>query len=158
MHTSPSLFPSYTRILWATVHSLFVSINLNIISHIRLDFRGGFFRSGCLTKILESFPIPTHPYCMRFLFKSPWFDLPNNVWWRVQIMKLSIKQFPPHSYYFLYLVFSSALCSQTTSVYVVFEVLTAVIMKRKSDRNQPLCYFPRLRNQVSQSYRITSNV
>jgi hypothetical protein len=35
---------------------------------------------------------PSHP---------PWFDLPNNSWWRVQIMELLIMQFYLSSCYFL---------------------------------------------------------
>jgi hypothetical protein len=31
---------------------------------------------------------------------SPWFDLPNNIWWWVQIMKLPIVQLPLSSRYF----------------------------------------------------------
>jgi hypothetical protein len=32
---------------------------------------------------------------------SPWFYLPNNIWWWVQIMKLPILQLSPFSLYFI---------------------------------------------------------
>jgi hypothetical protein len=32
---------------------------------------------------------------------SPWFDLPNNIWWSVKIMKLPIMQLSPLSRYFI---------------------------------------------------------
>jgi hypothetical protein len=32
---------------------------------------------------------------------SPWFDLPNNIWWWVQIMKHPIVQLSPLSHYFI---------------------------------------------------------
>jgi hypothetical protein len=32
---------------------------------------------------------------------SPWFDLPNDIWRWVQIMKLAIRQFAPFSRYFI---------------------------------------------------------
>jgi hypothetical protein len=32
---------------------------------------------------------------------SPWFDLPNNIWWWVEIMKLPIVQLSPFFSYFI---------------------------------------------------------
>jgi hypothetical protein len=32
---------------------------------------------------------------------SPWFDLPNNIWWWVQIMKLPTVQLSASSRYFI---------------------------------------------------------
>jgi hypothetical protein len=34
---------------------------------------------------------------------SPWFDLPNNIWWWSQTMKLPTAQLPPFSRYFNFL-------------------------------------------------------
>jgi hypothetical protein len=64
-----------------------LSYMLILSSHLRLGLQGDLFPSGfttkfvCISQLSHSFnmPHPSHP---------PWFVDSNNIWWRVQIMKL----------------------------------------------------------------------
>jgi hypothetical protein len=56
----------------------------------------------------------SHPCYMSRPSHTHWIDRPNNIWWRVQVMKLIIMQPSPASRHFLRLrsqLFSSAPCS-----------------------------------------------
>jgi hypothetical protein len=68
----------------------------------------------------------------------PWFDHPNNIWWSVQVTKLLIMQSSPASCHFLLgpNILFSALFQNTLN----------------------LCFFLRVRDQVSQRYKITGKV
>jgi hypothetical protein len=50
---------------------------------------------------LLHFSVPSHACHMPHQSNSPWFDLPNDTWWWVQIMKLPTVQLPPLSRYFI---------------------------------------------------------
>jgi hypothetical protein len=78
-----------------------------------LPFRFSDYNFICISHLscLPHTP-PPHP---------PWFDYPNNTWWRMQIMKVLIMQFSPSSCYFLPLganILLSTLFS-STSIYVL---------------------------------------
>jgi hypothetical protein len=63
---------------------------LLISSHmcIGLPFTFSTWRFVCISNI-------HHPFCMSSLSHSPWFEHPRNNQWRVQIMNLTIIEFPP---------------------------------------------------------------
>jgi hypothetical protein len=70
-------------------------------SHLRLGLTSGRFHSGFPTKSLYTFLPPSHACHMPCPPHSPWFGLPINIWWWVQIMKLPIVQLSPFSRYFI---------------------------------------------------------
>jgi hypothetical protein len=78
-----------------------VSLRSILISscHIHLSLLSGHIPSGFPTKTLYTSPI-SHACHMAHPPHSPWFCLPNDIWWWVQIMKLPIMQFSPFSHYF----------------------------------------------------------
>jgi hypothetical protein len=51
------------------------------------------------TRIVQNFVRISHVACAcRYLFHShPWFDHPNNIWWRLQITELLLLQLRPSS-------------------------------------------------------------
>jgi hypothetical protein len=53
----------------------------------------------------HQYPVHTSPLShachMPCPLHSPWFDLPNNIWWRLHIMKLPTVQVSPFSRYFI---------------------------------------------------------
>jgi hypothetical protein len=49
----------------------------------------------------ESISYVPHTCYMRCRSYPPWSDRPNNIWWRVQIMKLLTVQFSPASWHFI---------------------------------------------------------
>jgi len=52
--------------------------------HLHMSLPSGLFPSDFPTKILFSFLILSHACYLSFP-SHPWFDLSNNIWWRVQI-------------------------------------------------------------------------
>jgi hypothetical protein len=90
---------------WGSLIQSIPSNNISLISilvlssHLRLGILFGLFHSGFLTKILYVFLIS--PMCtacsMLHASHPPWFHNPNNIWWRVRIMKLFVMQISPAS-------------------------------------------------------------
>jgi hypothetical protein len=64
-------------------------------------------------------PRPSHP---------PWFDHPNNIWWRVQTMQLLIMQFYTVSCHFIPL---RSKCSQRKCLSFILKFISKEIIKRK---------------------------
>jgi hypothetical protein len=86
VHKCQSLDPILCQI--NPVHTVtphLFSKHFNIIPHLRQSLPNDIFSSGFMTKTLIS-----HACYMSFPSRSPWFDHPSNILWRVKVMKLSI--------------------------------------------------------------------
>jgi hypothetical protein len=86
VHTFPPYFPD--------MHS-----NINLLSTLRssecsLPFR---FSNQNIIRISQL----SHACYIPRLSHTPWLEQPNNIWWRVQIMKLLIMQSSPASRHFV---------------------------------------------------------
>jgi hypothetical protein len=96
-------------------------------------------------------PTPTHP---------PWFDRPNNIWWRVQIVQLLIVQSFSASCHCLSWVqiLPSAPCSQTpltVSILVLRAVTPCGLVARHQRFGQTYCLHlqPTRRYNLENQYR-----
>jgi len=67
------------------LHPISKSPNLRLSSHLCLGFPSGPFPSGFPTKTLHAFLFFRHILHMPCPLYSPWFHLPNYIWWAVQI-------------------------------------------------------------------------
>jgi hypothetical protein len=70
---------------------------LILSSHIRLGLLSGLFPSGFPTKPPVRTSLLHHTCYMPCLVHFSWFDLPNNIWWAVQSIKLSAIQYVPRT-------------------------------------------------------------
>jgi hypothetical protein len=79
------------------VHNLHPIFNthFNINLYLLLCLASGLFPSGFLNKILYRPTFLNSPVVLHFLPISSRFDHPKNIWWKIQIMKRLIVQFPP---------------------------------------------------------------
>ena len=74
-----------------SVHTL-ISINFNIILHLRPGLESGISTSGFPNKTLHAFR-SSHAHNRPDLSHFPWHHLSNNIRWAVPIIKLLIIQF-----------------------------------------------------------------
>ena len=92
----------------------------------------------CLTKPLYAPLLCPHTCYIPRPSPTYWFDQPNNIWWRAQIMRLLIVQFPPLPGY-LVLVPNSFLNT------LLWDTVT-------------LCFSLNMRSQVSRPYKTTDKL
>jgi hypothetical protein len=101
-HNSPPTVPILSQVNpLHTPQPISLRPILSPSSHLRLRLSSGPFSFGLshqnpvhVTPLSRACHMPCPPH-------SPWFDLPNNIWWWVQIMKLPTVQLSPFSRYFL---------------------------------------------------------
>jgi hypothetical protein len=92
---------SWVRWIHSTPPSQPISLRSVLIpsSHLRLGLSSGLFPSRFPTKTLYTFlPSPMRATCPAHL-NSPWFVLPNDIWWWAQVMKFPMP-FEKKSYTF----------------------------------------------------------
>jgi hypothetical protein len=118
VHNPPASLPKIhsNLILTSTPRSFKWSLSLGISHHNPVHFS----------------PLSCPPH-------SPWFDLPNNIWWLVLIMKLSILQLSPFS---------------VTSSLLGPNILLSTLF---SD-NLSLCSSLNTRDEVSDPYKTTGRI
>jgi hypothetical protein len=73
--------------------------------HLRLGLANGLFPSGFPTKTLYTFSLLSHVCHMSRPLHFPWFDVSNDIWGWVQIMKFLIVQLLRFSCYVILLQF-----------------------------------------------------
>jgi hypothetical protein len=91
--TARHLSPSGAKLVQSTPSRPFsLRVILIISSHVRLAFQKISFSQVALTKTLHAF-FSSPNTCHMPSSYDPWFDHPNNIWWRVQIMCILVMQF-----------------------------------------------------------------
>jgi hypothetical protein len=98
-----------------------------------LGLPSGLFPSGFPTKTLYA------PFLSPQPSNSSLFDHLNNIWWRIQIIKLLIMWFPPFPCYLIPLRTNILLCTLFSN-------------------SLSLCSFLNMSNQVSHPYKTTSKI
>jgi hypothetical protein len=95
VHKDPALIPRWSRSIQSTT-SHTIKIHLNIILpfepgiyKLSFCFRFSYYNFVCIFYLSMSFP-----YVLYAHFISSLFDYPDNIWWRSQITKHLIVQFP----------------------------------------------------------------
>jgi hypothetical protein len=93
--------PSWARRIHSTRSHTVSSRSILILSfHLFLGVPTGLFPAGFPIKILYAFSFP-HALYMPDPSNPPWFDHPNDIWRRVQIMELLTMQLSPSSCHFI---------------------------------------------------------